>query len=85
GDGGYYAFIDVQTSQTAGSFADVVDLCAHLTRVYGIATVPGTAFSQEGNGWLRVSFALPPEVTRGALERLHAGLCAVERGDIPRL
>jgi aspartate/methionine/tyrosine aminotransferase len=80
GDGGYYAFIDVRVAQEAGGFADVADLCEYLTRVHGIATVPGTGFSREGDGWLRVSFALPPEVTRGALERLHTGLRAVEQG-----
>jgi aspartate/methionine/tyrosine aminotransferase len=42
-----------------------------------VAVVPGVAFSDEGNTWIRFSYALPPEVTEGALKRFHEGLAAL--------
>ncbi|MEW6577943.1 MAG: hypothetical protein AB1435_01990 [Chloroflexota bacterium] len=43
----------------------------------GVAVVPGAAFSDEGDGWIRFSYALPPEITQGAVGRFHAGLSAL--------
>ncbi|MBN2305845.1 MAG: aminotransferase class I/II-fold pyridoxal phosphate-dependent enzyme [Anaerolineae bacterium] len=78
GDGGYYAFIHVGQWMDAGNFVDSFGLGEYLAAGHGIAVVPGAAFSAEGNRWVRFSYALPPEVTKGALERFHAGLAAVE-------
>lgn len=77
GDGGYYAFINVRPWMEAASFEDSFALGAFLGEDHGIAVVPGAAFSDEGNHWIRFSYALPPEVTRGALDRFHAGLAAL--------
>jgi aspartate aminotransferase len=77
GDGGYYAFVHVGDAMRAGSLADSYALAEYLAAEHGIAVVPGGAFSDEGDEWLRFSYALPPEVTAGALERLDAGLHAL--------
>ncbi|NDJ78255.1 MAG: pyridoxal phosphate-dependent aminotransferase, partial [Chloroflexi bacterium] len=78
GDGGYYAFINVARWKEAGGFESSFDLGEYLTGEHGIAIVPGDTFSREGDDWVRFSYALPPEVTRGALQRFHEGLAALE-------
>lgn len=78
GDGGYYAFINVARWMQAANMADSFALGEHLAAGYGIAVVPGAAFSDEGNTWIRFSYALPPDVTGGALARFHEGLKALE-------
>lgn len=78
GDGGYYAFINVAKWKELGQFADSFALGAYLAEDYGIAVVPGGAFSAEGDNWIRFSYALPPDVTRGAVARFHQGLTALE-------
>lgn len=77
GDGGYYAFVYVGDHMRRAGMADSFALLEHLASAFGVAVVPGVAFSDEGNEWVRFSYALPPEVTRGALERFHAGLEAL--------
>lgn len=74
GDGGYYAFIYVGDHMAAASIDDGFVLGEYLAAEHGIAVVPGRAFSMEGNEWVRFSYALPPEVTRGALQRFDAAL-----------
>jgi len=39
--------------------------------------VPGVYFSDFGARWIRFSYALPPEVTRAAADRLWQGLSAL--------
>lgn len=79
GNGGYYAFINVRHWMTAAGMDDSFALGEYLAAEHGIAVVPGAAFSDEGNHWVRFSYALPPEVTRGALERFHTGLSELVR------
>jgi aspartate aminotransferase len=74
GDGGYYAFINIARWKAAGGFADSFALGEYLTGEHGIAIVPGDTFSPAGDDWVRFSYALPPAVTQGALERFHAAL-----------
>mgnify|MGYP002336132029 CR=1 FL=1 len=71
---GYYAFIDCTRYIEAGGLSDSEGLLTYLGENYGIAVVPGVYFSQAGANWIRFSYALPPEVTRGALTRLFEGL-----------
>lgn len=78
GDGGYYAFIHVAQWMAAGGFADSFALGAYLAEQHGIAVVPGAAFSEDGDDWIRFSYALPPEITRGAVQRFHDALMALE-------
>lgn len=80
GDGGYYAFVNIGRWMDAASLPDSFALIEYLAADYGIAVVPGGAFSDEGDRWIRFSYALPPHITQGALERFHAGLSALERG-----
>lgn len=78
GDGGYYAFINVAKWMEAGGYEDSFELGAYLAEDHGIAVVPGGAFSEDGDRWIRFSYALPPEVTQGAVERMHGALAALE-------
>lgn len=77
GDGGYYSFINVGGWMDAAGMTNGFQLLEHLAGNHGIAVVPGGAFSDEGNRWIRFSYALPPDVTAGALRRLHEGLAAL--------
>ncbi len=77
GDGGYYAFVNVGQWMQAANMQDSFALGAFLAEEYGVAVVPGAAFSDEGNDWIRFSYALPPEVTQATLERFHSGLTAI--------
>lgn len=77
GTGGYYAFIYVGDTIKAAGLADSFALGEYLGAEHGIAVVPGAAFSDEGDGWIRFSYALPPHVTEGALVRFHAGMQAL--------
>ncbi|MEL7673426.1 MAG: pyridoxal phosphate-dependent aminotransferase [Chloroflexota bacterium] len=75
---GYYAFVHVAPWMQAAGMTDSFQLGEYLAAEHGIAVVPGAAFSTEGNGWVRFSYALPPDVAEGALARFHAGLQALE-------
>ncbi len=71
---GYYAFIDCTPYIKAKGMKDSEELLTYLGENYGIAVVPGVYFSQAGANWIRFSYATPPEVTQGAVERLFEGL-----------
>ncbi len=77
GDGGYYAFINVEKWLQAANMEDSYVLGEYLAAEHGIAVVPGASFSAEGNNWIRFSYALPPEVTAGAVQRFHEGLATL--------
>lgn len=74
---GYYAFIDCTKFIEAGGLGDSEGLLTYLGENHGLAVVPGVYFSQAGANWIRFSYALPPEVTKGALDRLFTGLNAL--------
>jgi aspartate/methionine/tyrosine aminotransferase len=71
---GYYAFINLTQWIEAGGFENSIDLGQALAEQYGIAVVPGAFFSPAGGNWIRFSYALPPEITSAATERLWEGL-----------
>jgi aspartate/methionine/tyrosine aminotransferase len=75
---GYYAFINVSRWIRAAGLEDSVALGQILAEQHGLAVVPGAFFSKYGRDWIRFSYALPPETTAGALNRLMDGLAAVE-------
>ncbi|NDJ62528.1 MAG: aspartate aminotransferase, partial [Chloroflexi bacterium] len=60
-----------------GGLADSVELLKYLGENHGVAVVPGAYFSQAGANWIRFSYALPPEKTEGAVQRMFAGLNAL--------
>jgi aspartate/methionine/tyrosine aminotransferase len=71
---GYYAFIDCTPYIEAGGLKDSEALLTYLGESYGVAVVAGVYFSPAGANWIRFSYALPPEKTQGAVERLFEGL-----------
>ncbi|MCB9451190.1 MAG: pyridoxal phosphate-dependent aminotransferase [Anaerolineaceae bacterium] len=74
---GYYAFIDCTPYIEASSYQDTEDLSAYLAEQYGIAIVAGAFFSPAGANWVRFSYALPPERTEAAANRLFEALNAL--------
>jgi aspartate aminotransferase len=71
---GYYAFLDVGPWIDKAGLADGAELGAVLAERFGLAVVPGVYFSDFGARWIRFSYALPPEVTTAATERLWEAL-----------
>ncbi len=71
---GYYAFIDVEKFVKAGGYPDTHDLLTFLGENYGVVVVPGVYFSDAGKYWVRFSYALPPEKTEKAIDRLFEGM-----------
>lgn len=76
---GYYAFIDCTPFIEASGMNDSEALLKHLGENFGLAVVPGIYFSDAGANWIRFSYALPPSVTQGAVDRLFQGLHALRR------
>jgi len=76
---GYYAFIDCTPFIEAAGMPDSEALLKHLGENHGLAVVPGIYFSDAGANWIRFSYALPPDVTQGAVDRLFEGLQALRR------
>lgn len=74
---GYYAFIDCTPYIQAGGLSGSEELLTYLAEKYGIAIVAGIFFSEAAENWIRFSYALPPDVTQGAIERLFEGLNAL--------
>lgn len=74
---GYYAFIDCTRFIEAGGMPHSEALLKHLGENHGIVIVPGMYFSDAGSTWVRFSYALPPEITLGAVNRLFEGLNAL--------
>lgn len=75
---GYYAFINCADAIQRGGLGDSEALLKHLGEKHGLAVVPGIYFSDAGATWIRFSYALPPEVTQGAVTRLFEGLHALK-------
>lgn len=76
---GYYAFIDVERWIKAKGFEHSEALGALLAEEFGIAVVPGIFFSPAAQNWIRFSYALPPERTAAAVQRLHEALQTFEK------
>ena len=74
---GYYAFLDVGPWLERAGMADSAALGAALAERSGLAVVPGVYFSSYGARWIRFSYALPPDKTRRAAERLWEALAAL--------
>ena len=74
---GYYVFLDLEPWLERSSLADTAELGTVLAERFGLAVVPGGFFSEFGKNWIRFSYALPPETTAGALERLWLALSSL--------
>lgn len=67
-DGAFYLYADV-----SGSGLDSVTWCRRLLAEAGVALTPGTDFDPaDGAHWVRLSFCVPPDVARQAVERIDA-------------
>jgi aspartate/methionine/tyrosine aminotransferase len=67
--GAFYAFAQVDAGQKASR-----ELSLYLLREAGVATYPGTAFGDQGEGFVRLSFACSePEIDEG-VDRIAAAL-----------
>jgi aspartate/methionine/tyrosine aminotransferase len=71
---GYYAFVDVGPWMDSSGLEDSGAVGARLAEEHGLAVVPGIYFSRWGSRWIRFSYALPPEETEAAAERLVEAL-----------
>jgi aspartate/methionine/tyrosine aminotransferase len=74
---GYYAFLDMGPWIEQAGYTDSAELGSTLAEQFGLAVVPGVYFSDYGKNWIRFSYALPPDVTRGALDRLWSALSSL--------
>jgi aspartate/methionine/tyrosine aminotransferase len=63
-DGGMYAFFRIDGHH------DAVAVATDLIDKVGLGLAPGSAFGEEGDGWLRWCFAARPEKNAAGLERL---------------
>ncbi len=64
-EGAFYAFPDIRgTGMSSLEFADYILREAH------VALVPGTAFGEAGEGFVRLSFATSDQALAGAIERI---------------
>lgn len=69
-DGGFYAFFRVE------GCADSLQFCKDLVTRAGLGLAPGSAFGEEGEGWIRWCFAARPEKNAAGLARLAAYLAS---------
>lgn len=65
-NGAFYIFPSIKHTKM-GSF----DFCINLLKEQELATVPGSAFSSFGEGYIRLSFAQPLEVLKEGMDRLE--------------
>lgn len=66
-DGAFYFFVRIPASFTTTSFDFALDL-VHKAKV---AVVPGSAFSEYGEGYFRLSFACSMETLKTGLDRME--------------
>jgi aspartate/methionine/tyrosine aminotransferase len=74
--GAFYAFANV--SGLAGGTS--AELAERLLREHGVASMPGSAYGQRGEGYLRLSFASPIGELREAARRVAAFAAAMRPG-----
>lgn len=65
-EGAFYIFPSIKQTKLK-SF----DFCLNLLRDHELAAVPGSAFSDVGEGYIRLSFAQPLDVLEEAMNRLE--------------
>lgn len=66
-DGAFYFFVKIPNSIPLNSF----DFCLELVREANVAVVPGSAFSEYGEGYFRLSYAASMETLKEGLERIE--------------
>lgn len=73
-EGAFYAFPDVSNFRM-----DEKELADYLLEEAGIAVLPGTAFGEGGEGYLRLCYASPRSLLKKGLERIEEALYGLER------
>ena len=68
-EGAFYAFVDIR-----GTGKDAVAFSAECLEKANVAVVPGTAFGDAGEGFVRMSFATSDELLDRTVQRLGAWL-----------
>lgn len=63
-DGAFYLMARIETEETS------LDLAFRLLREAKVGVAPGTAFGPEGEGFVRICFAVSPALAREAVARL---------------
>jgi aminotransferase len=66
-DGAFYFFVKIPESISTTSF----DFCLELVRDEKVAVVPGSAFSEYGEGYFRLSYAASMETLKEGLDRIE--------------
>jgi len=66
-EGAFYGFIDVSKLST-----DSVDFCFQLLNTCKVAAVPGVAFGNSGEGFIRISFATSKDALAEFVRRIRA-------------
>jgi aspartate/methionine/tyrosine aminotransferase len=68
-EGGFFALLDI--SETGRSSEQVAD---YLLNECGVVAMPGSAYGEAGEGFLRVSFATAEETIRRGIDLIATGL-----------
>lgn len=71
-EGTFYAFPDFSALGLTSW-----ELARYLVREYGVALVPGSIFGRNGEHFLRLSFAAGEDELRRGIERIRAGVAAL--------
>ncbi len=67
-EGAFYLMARVETGERS------LDLAFRLLQEAKVGVAPGTAFGPEGEGFLRICFAISPDLAREAVRRLEVAL-----------
>lgn len=67
-EGAFYIFLDI--SSKTPRYGNSLDACMALLSKEKVVTIPGKAFGQRGEGYLRLSFAPPPEHIEEGIRRI---------------
>jgi aspartate/methionine/tyrosine aminotransferase len=70
--GAFYLFVPVPTCDTEG-------LARSLATEAAVLAIPGVAFGRSGEGFLRISYAAPPEVIMNGIQRIGSYLEQIGR------
>ena len=70
--GAFYVFPNISSFKRPSA-----EIARTLLEEYGVAVLPGTAFGEYGEGYLRLSYATSVENIREALVRIAAGLASI--------
>ncbi|WP_424968797.1 MULTISPECIES: pyridoxal phosphate-dependent aminotransferase [unclassified Dinoroseobacter] len=68
----FYAFPNIKATGLSSW-----DLAEHLLQSQRVITIPGPIFGPAGEGYIRISFAVPDDQLKDAIDRIAAGIAAL--------